>query len=77
LWKKIDSIHENTAKLQKKVLDIKKENKIILKNRKTLTIPSPLALPSAKNEHTIPIEGKRLKRLFECSFRVTAHITNR
>jgi len=77
LWKKIDDIQENITKLPKKQYSTLKENKIILKNRKNLIILSPFALPSERNEHTIPIEQKRLKCLIKRSFRVTAHITNR
>jgi len=76
LRKKIDSIQENTIKSSKKVISTIKENKITLKNRKNLTLLSPLALPSAKNEHTISIEGRIVKCSFERSFRI-AHITNR
>jgi len=56
--KKTHSIQENTTKSLKKMFSTKKENEITPKNRNLLTILSPLALPSAKNEHTIPIEGK-------------------
>ncbi len=74
--KKIHSIQEKPTKSLKKLVSIKKVNKIIPKNRSFLTIPPPLALLSTKNEHTIPIERKTLKHLFERSF-ITAHITNR
>ena len=76
LRKKIDCIQEKPTKSAKKVISTKKENKIILKSRKILTILPVLPLPSAKNGHTISIEGKRLKCLFERSYRM-AHITNR
>lgn len=64
-------------KIDKIMFKTMKEEKVSNKKTKTAHIILQLSLPSIKNDHTIPIEEKSLKLSFACSFRVTAHITNR